>query len=334
MSAYILLPHPGHSRLFLDRAAGAAVRELEALLPGCAVTAEQTAGLACFRLTSPEPLSQAALADCARASLFYALFEERENGLLRPVEAPQWRYLPDSLNTILKYPGKTNEQFTRMLVNLAVWAGGGLRERPTLLDPMCGQGTTLFEAALRGWNAVGLEVQQQPVQKGVTYFLKFLETGRYKHKRSEERRTLAGKRIARAVTVEYAAEKDAWYAGDTRRLRIFHADSALCGQLLPKESCHLLACDLPYGVQHGSSGQEGLRRDASALVRACAPGWYAALCRGAGAALAYNTLTTPREALADAMEAAGFAVLPAAAELEHRVDQAISRDILLARKPK
>ena len=47
---------------------------------------------------------------------------------------------------------------------------------------------------------------------------------------------------------------------------------------------------------------------------------------------AYNSLTTPRHQLAEAMEAAGFTVLPQAEGLEHRVDQAILRDVLVARK--
>ena len=67
-------------------------------------------------------------------------------------------------------------------------------------------------------------------------------------------------------------------------------------------------------------------------VREVADGWFAALRPGAGVALAYNSLTTPRHQLAEAMEAAGFTVLPQAEGLEHRVDQAILRDVLVARK--
>lgn len=332
MTGYLLLPSPGHSRLFLDQAGEAALCELRALLPDVEAERTASAGIPCFRLVSGRPLSEKELAAVSSSSLFYALFEEREDALLRPVETPQWRYLPDSLNTILKYPGKTNEQFTRMLVNLAKAASRDLRETPTLLDPMCGQGTTLFEAAIRGWNAVGLEVQEQPVQKGSSYFLKFLETGKYKHKRFEERRTQGGKKLARLVAVEYAAEKDAWYGGDTRSIRFFRAESSLCSALLPRESADLLVCDLPYGVQHGGSGAEGLTRDASRPAEECAAGWFHALRKGAGAAFAYNTLTTPREKLAGALERAGFSVLPREEGLLHRVDQAILRDVLVARK--
>ncbi len=328
---YLLLCSPGHNRVYLDSAKGAAAAELQALLPGCQVSEGEIGGQAAFVLACDGPLTQEQLALLGRASLFFALFERVQPDLLRPVTAPEWRYLPDSLNTILKYPGKTNEQFTRLMVNLAMQAGGDLRPLPTLLDPMCGQGTTLFEAAIRGWNAVGMEVQEQPVNKGATYFVKYLENGRLKHKRSEEKRTQNGKRIAQLTTVEYAAKKDDWYAENTRSIRFFRADSALCGSILPKNTADLLVCDLPYGVQHGASGGGSLQRNAAKIVSEVAAGWHAVLRPGAGVALAYNSLTTPRHQLAQAMEQAGFTVLPQIEGLEHRVDQAILRDVLVAR---
>ena len=333
MMEYLLLANPGHNRVYLDAARGAAVAELSRLLPGCKAEEGEIGGQPAFRLTCESPLEGQALEACAKSSLFYALFEV-VGDLLRPITVADWRYLPESLNTILKYPGKTNEQFTRLMVNLALAACDTLREVPTLLDPMCGQGTTLFEAAIRGWNAVGREVQEQPVHKGATYFVKYLEAGRYKHKRSEEKRTQGGKRIAQLVTVEYAAKKDDWYAENTRKVQFFRADSALCEVLLPKNAADLLACDLPYGVQHGASGGGSLQRNAARLVAEVAEGWHKALRPGAGVALAYNSLTTPRHQLAQAMEAAGFEVLPQVEGLEHRVDQSILRDVLVARKPK
>lgn len=332
MYNYLLLKNPGHSRVYLESSGGAGLAELSLLLPQCRLEEAALCGQPAVAVSSPQPLAGEALEQCARSSLFFALFA-REGDLLRPIDPPEWRYLPDSLNTILKYPGKTNEQFTRLLVNLAAAAWVNPRPCPTLLDPMCGQGTTLFEGAIRGWNAIGLEIQDQPVSRGAGYFVKFLETGRYKHKRAQEKRSQKGKVIAQAVFIDYAAQKTAWEAGDTRRVAFFRADAGLCGQLLGKGSCDLLACDLPYGVQHGSSGQAGLRRNAAGLVAEAAPGWLTCLRPGGGAALAYNRLTTPRERLAAALEQAGFAVLPPVEGLEHRVDQAILRDVLVARKP-
>lgn len=333
MYNYLLLKNPGHSRVYLEAAAGAGLAELSLLLPCCQAQEAMLCGQPAIRLSLSQPLEGAALEACAKSSLFFALFIQEETGLLEPVDPPEWRYLPDSLNTILKYPGKTNEQFTRLLVNLAASASARLRPCPTLLDPMCGQGTTLFEGAIRGWNAVGMEVQEQPVRRGADYFEKFLQTGRYKHKRTQEKRSQKGKAIAQATVLDYAAQKDAWDRGDTRRVTFFHSDCQLCPQLLGKKSADLLACDLPYGVQHASAGQTGLRRSAVSLVEQSAPGWLECLRPGGGAALAYNRLITPRDRLAAAMEQAGFAVLPPLEGLEHRVDQAIVRDVLVAVRP-
>lgn len=333
MYEYLLLRHPGHSRIYLEASGPASLAELSVLLPDWTPETASLCGQPAALLRGKAPLEGQALAACARASSFFALFRREGEGLY-PVEPPEWRYLPDSLNAILKYPGKTNEQFTRLLVNLAAAAGDGLRPVPTLLDPMCGQGTTLFEGAIRGWNAVGLEAQEQPVHRGADYFVKFLEAGRYKHKKAEEKRSQNGRRIAQATLVDYAAQKQGWDSGDTRRVTFFRADCGLCGRLLPKNSVDLLACDLPYGVQHGASGSAGLRRNAASLVGEAASGWLTVLRPGGGAALAFNRLTTPREQLAEAMETAGFLVLPPLAGLEHRVDQAILRDVLVAKKPK
>lgn len=333
MYNYLLLKNPRHSRVYLDAAGGAGLAELSLLLPGCQIQEAVLCGQPALSLSCLQPLNEDELTACAKSSLFFALFSLEEEDLFRPVTPPEWRHLPDRLNTILKYPGKTNEQFTRLLVNLAVHASAGLRPCPTLLDPMCGQGTTLFEAAIRGWNAVGLEAQDQPVRRGIDYFIKFLQTGRYKHKRTQEKRSQNGKSIAQAVFIDYAVKKDAWDRGDVRRMTFFHSDCQRCPQLLRKKSADLLACDLPYGVQHGSAGQSGLQRSAVSLVERSAPGWLECLRPGGGAALAYNRLTTPREQLAAAMEKAGFTVLPPLEGLEHRVDQAIVRDVLMASKP-
>lgn len=332
MADYVLLPHPGHGRLYLSGAFSAAAAELSALVPELTVAETALCGAPAYALSLPRPLTEVQLRALAASSLFYALFL-REGALLLPVEPPEWRAMPDELNTILKYPGKTNERFTRLLVHLAAAAAARLRPVPTLLDPMCGQGTTLFEAAIRGWNAIGVETLEQPLHKGQVYFERYLKTGRYKHKLREEPLVREGKRLGRAVQADYALSREAWQAEETRFIRFVRGDGAQCGLLLPRGCADVLACDLPYGVQHGASGREGLRRDAAALTAQCAPGWFSALRPGGGLALAYNRHTTRRDALERALRMAGFAVLPPIPGLEHRVDQAILRDVLQAQKP-
>jgi hypothetical protein len=101
-----------------------------------------------------------------------------------------------------------------------------------------------------------------------------------------------------------------------------------------------VVADLPYGVQHGShaSGRGGgrtLARSPLDLLREAAPAWARGLRPGGALGISWNTLVARREDAAAALAAAGLRVLDSAPYLgfRHRVDQAINRDILIARKP-
>ena len=61
-----------------------------------------------------------------QTSATFALFEH-VGELLRPIPLVSPQRWPDDLVTIQRYPGKTNEQFTRLLLNLAL---GCARGRP------------------------------------------------------------------------------------------------------------------------------------------------------------------------------------------------------------
>ena len=93
----------------------------------------------------------------------YALFEVVDD-LLRPVELrPLDRYDAD-LITIQKYPGKTNEQFTKLLLNVTLLSRFGRRaaaRRFRVLDPLCGRGTTLNQAMMYGFDAAGVDLDQR-----------------------------------------------------------------------------------------------------------------------------------------------------------------------------
>ena len=73
--------------------------------------------------------------------------------LLRPVE-PTWApFVPPEIVEARRYRGKTNELFTTVLLNLALFAGDFAAEpaaRLRVLDPLAGGGTTLFTALVRG----------------------------------------------------------------------------------------------------------------------------------------------------------------------------------------
>ena len=77
-----------------------------------------------------------------------------------------------------KYKGKTNEAFTRLLINYALCAGdfaGNFDQPLRLLDPMCGRGTALFEGLNRGYHAYGADVDRNGLEEGRRFLKRYLE---------------------------------------------------------------------------------------------------------------------------------------------------------------
>ena len=91
---------------------------------------------------------------------------EVEGPLLRPLEPQFTPFVPLEMAEIRRYKGKTNEVFTRVLLNLAIFAGayaGQCTERLRILDPLAGGATTLFLALAGGYDAFGIELERQDV---------------------------------------------------------------------------------------------------------------------------------------------------------------------------
>ncbi len=78
------------------------------------------AGVGYLSFEAPD-LGEAQLETVARQSACFALFES-EGDLLRPVPLPRAFVLDDDLVTIPKYQGKTNEQFTQLLLGVTLAA--------------------------------------------------------------------------------------------------------------------------------------------------------------------------------------------------------------------
>src|SRR5688500_3250532 len=109
-----------------------------------------------------------------------ALFE-RGGDSLRPVELPRRDRFDADLLTILKYSGKTNEVFTKLLLNVAVWSGAERAGPLHVLDPMCGRGTTLNQVLMNGWHAAGLDVDDRDFEAYTAFLKQWLKAKRLKH---------------------------------------------------------------------------------------------------------------------------------------------------------
>ncbi|MGK2950598.1 MAG: TRM11 family SAM-dependent methyltransferase [Acidimicrobiales bacterium] len=341
MTRHLLLLRASGNRVFGASATALAQAEMEVLARRCLDVALSPAGpvtvggVDYLEVETDGPLDGAALAVLSNLSSLHALFEV-EGDLLRPRAVAPRRLLDEDLTTIQRYVGKTNEAFTHLLVNLALAAGTGTfarllaGERLVLLDPVCGRGTTLHRAALYGLDAHGIELDRRAVEAYDTFFVTWLKDKRLKHQ--VERATLRKGRStpAHRVAITYG-EKG---AEQHRRVEVVNDDTLRAAEHLRPRSVDALACDLPYGVQHGADSGGGRARGPGDLLERALPVWRELLRPGAGVAMAWNRRTLSRERLVALVAEAGFELDEVGPDaFRHRVDRTIDRDVVVARRP-
>ncbi|MEV6487673.1 SAM-dependent methyltransferase [Actinoplanes sp. NPDC051633] len=339
-SRYALLLAPSANRVYADQAGRLALVELAALSP---VLSAPLADASIVELGGVEylgfrgALSDRDVAHLSNMSAAFALFELLPDDLLRPVPlSPLARYDSD-LITIPKYAGKTNEQFTKLLLNLTLLASasaprmldGGL----VVLDPVCGRGTTLNQALMYGHDAVGVEIDGKDLEAYKLFLQTWLKRKRLKHSADLVPVRRQGKRAARRLEVTMAASKEDHKAGEVQRVTVVQADTTQLDGLVRARSADVIVADLPYGVAHGSFEDEGgmSRRPLDLLERAV-PQWVSLLRPGGAMGLSWNLKVAKRVLAEDILVANGLEIV-AHDDLAHRVDQGIERDVVVARKP-
>lgn len=340
MKQYAILANPGHNRIYFDTAITIACSELEAIVGAFDIELMQIKegeiGLpACICFNTKEPLDEMTLKAIGTSSIYYAVFEIVDNGLLKPITPNEFRVFPESMTQILKYTGKTNEQFTRLMVNLAVSACKTKSERLRLMDPMCGKGTTLYEGLVRGFDVVGVEIDDKWVHEIETFIVRFMKTGKYKHRiQTAKIPGSNGKKIADSFTLTAAVQKEDFLAGNYQTLQLFSADTRKLDSLIKKKSVDIIISDLPYGVQHGTKGDNNKERSPLWMLQVALPAWHNTLKAKGAIVLSFNEFTMKREDLAKLMEEKGFEVLDEKPYINyiHRVDQSINRNIIVAIK--
>ncbi len=361
---YAILANPGHNRVYFDASVGMSLAELTIATRHFQVACDslhvqEVEGIRLIVFRAADHLGEADLALLSRLSFVYAIFEMsvRADGrtALLPIRRRQQGFLGEDVSAMLKYTGKTNELFTRMMLNVGILSGDFAQaEEIDVLDPVAGKGTTLLEAAVNGWNAYGIELSDKSVQEARAFFKKYLETGKYKHNMEKERISGEGKQFRAEMTrFTYSASKQAQKAGRGSRLELVEGDSRHADRYFRRRQFHLIVGDLPYGVQHGSRisdssavpapGSGGRHPQSSGgsptrnpleLVRTCLPAWVEVLKPGGTIVLAWNQFVLERGALAEVFRIKGLTVLsdPPYDGFVHRVDQSILRDMIVVRK--
>jgi hypothetical protein len=347
MSRYALLILPSANRVYAGSAPGLAVAELAvfsaSVLGGRAGGAVPATIGGVPYLTFEGELTGRDIAFLANHSAAYALFELAGEGLLRPVPVEPLGRLDEDLVTIQKYQGKTNEQFTRLLLNVTLlssaFAPQLLERQVTVLDPLCGRGTTLNQALRLGFDAAGMDHDRKDFDAYGAFIKTWLRRKKIKHHADYDGPVRRDRQvIGRRLQLRLAADPADYKAGRTQQLDVVCADTTRAGEFFRPASFDLVVADAPYGVQHGSTapGQGGrLARSPLDLLAAAVPGWAALLRDGGALGISWNTLVAPRADAAAILSGAGLQVLDAGPyrEFAHRVDQAIRRDILVARRP-
>lgn len=349
MKKYGFLILPSHNRVysqaapqlvraelevFNERALGGEIREVgETIIGGVGYVTFDHPGLA-----------ERDIALLSNLSSLYALYEI-DGELLRPLTITPLDKFGSDLLTIQKYSGKTNEDFTKLLLNVTAMAMADpaalVDGRPRVFDPMCGRGTTLNRAMMYGLDAAGMDVDAKDFDSYAHFLQTWLKNNRIKHQAEvvtvRRDRAVAGRRL----NVGLGATKELYKSGETIEITVVNADTLKAGGFFRARSFDLIVTDAPYGVQHGSrpSGRKGdgpaLSRSPVALLEAAVPIWSELLRPGGAIGIAWNTFVGRREELARILDAGGLRVRDSDAYcgFRHRVDQAILRDLIVASKP-
>lgn len=344
MNQYALLLNPGHNRVYYKASQALSIAEFSILAQGmdCAphdVQGKLMAGVYYLFFSAEGMLSDKDLEKLSRLSFVFALYQV-EGALLRPLPIPQVDLTGLNLSSQLKYMGKTNELFTRMMINVAVSSCAMPEpERVVLLDPIAGKGTTLFEGLAMGFDCCGIEIGEKAAAEGYHYLKKYLEVARVKHVTNLQKQSGPNKSFtAKHYSVDLANKKEDVKNHRAQHWELVSGNAKYAEQFYGKNKFHVLVGDLPYGVQHGNvTGEKrgNLTRSPKELVRACLPAWKTVLKPGGALVLAWNTHVFPKAQFAALLEEAGFVVLLDGPydQFSHQVDNAIMRDMIVARKP-
>lgn len=327
MSSYLLLRNPSANRVYAGEAAALTAAELEITAPFVAeVEQVELAGVDYLGFTAGSP-TRDQLATIASQSAAFALYR-RDGDVLHPVALPHVDLLDDDLVTIPKYQGKTNEQFTRLLLNVTLAAC----DRPApyrVLDPMAGRGTTLSTALIAGCDAFGVESDDKAFEAMAAFYKTYLRRKRVKHSADITPVRREGRNIGRRFDVRITVGKRELLA------TVFTGDARTSGALYGKKRFDAIVTDAPYGVVHGATTGGKRSRTPAQLLAETIPVWAGQLHPGGALGMSWNTLSLPREDLAAMLTDAGLEVRSGGAwdRFAHRVDSSIRRDLLVAVKP-
>lgn len=267
------------------------------------------------------------LESLAQLSATAAVFAEHAADALAPLALNERLDFGTELVTGQRYKGKTSERLTRLMLNLAIAAnpapsGGGW----SLLDPMCGRGTTLNWALLYGGRATGLDVDRKALDDYAIFLEQWAKNNRFPHKMQRYKKNNSELR-----------HFDFTVASDRRRLATktrpdistFHAPAESTSVRVAGHE--MVVSDLPYGIQHRARTRDPRTpTEIGELVANLASRCGSWLQPHGSVALSWNVKSLPKVEMLRLLQDSGFSEVPNVG-FEHTVDRVITRDVVLVR---
>lgn len=348
MKTYLILQDPGHNRVYFEQSKKMALAELTL---ACGYFKQECKDIEIVKLADirylsfscSSAISNTELLILSQLSFSFALFQKETTGSevsLIPIQKNHIPNVDSKISSVLKYPGKTNELFTRMMINVARLSGPYYFDKDVrLFDPIAGRGTTLFEGMIFGFNVTGMEIQSKSVHETTVFLKKFFEKERYKHRVVKNKITGKTKGKA-ALNCEFVYAKDKQdfkNEASLKTVKIVEANSSSANHYFKQNTFHFIVGDLPYGIAHNNfskSKENSLMRNPYEFLQESLPHWLAVLKKNGTLVLAWNAFVYPKEKMDELLSMHGFKVLNDSpySDFEHMVDSSIKRDIIVAQK--
>lgn len=288
--------------------------------------------LLCFNIENLTPTAERALLKLSSNQILF----EIQGDFLKPLNLNKSLYFKKDLSSILKYSGKTNEDFTGMMINVGIFSSKFAKNFDTplqILDPMCGRGTTLYQGLIMGYNVSGVEINPKDCDEIDKYLKRYLKFHKYKHDASHQTIVLNKKKKGKKYTIETANTIENYKNKDRRKIQFASGNTLDVNDYYKKDTFHVIATDIPYGVQHSGTSKDNFV-DMEKLLEQAAFSWHKVLKKGGTVVISYNNFTLSKNTLKDMFVKAGYTVLtePPYDGFEHWVEQAVNRDIFVAKK--
>ena len=195
-------------------------------------------------------------------------------GLFFPIDQKANFYLHADFIFGSKFKGKTNERLTQLMLNAICSIVN--KEKPKILDPMCGRGTSLFWALAYGLKAKGIEKDLrsiEDIQRNVKKWNKLRKANLKFEEGFVSSKNKAG--IGKYFMMSSPESHYKHVIGDSKD----------CVELLSGEKFDGILTDLPYGVQHfGGNGDRSPLRDLQDSI----PEWVKLLNHGGAVVISFN----------------------------------------------